>query len=64
MQQYNLTLIDFSSTWMFPSVPSDNESSKENKSKVPSPSPAIYQDIGTDLSRNVCKQMDKSVELT
>ena len=55
---------DFSSTRMFPSVPSDNESSMENKSEVPSPSPAIYQDIGTDLSRNVRKQMDKSVELT
>ena len=52
---------DFSSTRMFPSVPSDNESSKENKSEVPSPSPAIYQDIGTDLSRNVRKQMDKGV---
>ena len=42
---------DFSSTMMFPSVPSDNESSKENKSEVPSPSPAIYQEIGTFIQK-------------
>ena len=47
---------DCSSTSGFPDVPIDSESSKENQSEIPSLS--IYQDVGTDLSRNVRKQMD------
>ena len=47
---------DCSSTRGFPDVPIDSESSKENQSEIPSLS--IYQDVGTDLSRNVRKQMD------
>ena len=36
---------NFSSTRKFPGVPFDSESSKENQSKVPSPS--TYQDMKT-----------------
>ena len=36
---------DFSSTRVFPGVPFDSESSKENQSKVPSLS--TYQDVET-----------------
>ena len=47
---------DCSSTRGFPDVTIDSESSKETQSAVPSLS--IYQDVGTDLSRNVRIQMD------
>ena len=39
---------DFSSTRVFPGVPFDSESSKENHSKVSSP--YILQDVGADFS--------------
>ena len=47
---------DCSSTRGFPNVPIDSESSKENQSEVPSLS--MHQNVDTDLSRNVRKQMD------